>query len=106
MENLLPYFERELVNFNRLRREFYERHPKLGDRLMLGEDTCPDPHVGQLIQSTALLCARVAKRLDDSYPEFTEALFAALFPHYLRPTPGISIARAAYPSIRSTGEAP
>lgn len=106
MENLLPYFERELVNFNRLRREFYERHPKLGDRLMLGEDTCPDPHVGQLIQSTALLCARVAKRLDDSYPEFTEALFAALFPQYLRPTPATSMARAAYPSIRSTGEAP
>ena len=106
MENLLPYFERELVYFNRLKREFYERHPKLGDRLMLGEDTCPDPHVGQLIQSTALLCARVAKRLDDSYPEFTEALFEALFPHYLRPTPASSMVRAVYPPVRSAGEAP
>ncbi|WP_295990243.1 type VI secretion system baseplate subunit TssF [Rugamonas sp.] len=104
MENLLPYFERELVYFNRLRREFYERHPKLGDKLMLGEDSYPDPHVGQLIQSSALLCARVAKRLDDSYPEFTGALFSALFPHYLRPMPATSMVRAAAPSMSSTGE--
>ncbi|MDT1883272.1 type VI secretion system baseplate subunit TssF, partial [Acinetobacter baumannii] len=39
------------------------------------------------------LNARIAKRLDDDYPEFTEALFDVLYPHYLRPFPSCSIAR-------------
>lgn len=106
MENLLPYFERELVYLRRHGREFYERFPGVGGGLLLGDDTCPDPHVEQLMQSVAFLSARVAKRLDDSYPEFTEALLEAMFPHYLRPFPSCSIVRASYPSVRSAGEAP
>ena len=81
MEDLLPYFERELVYLRRLGREFYERYPGVGGGLQLSDDTCPDPHVEQLIQSVALLSARVAKRLDDSYPEFTEGLLEAMLPH-------------------------
>ena len=106
MDDLLPYFERELVALRRLGREFHERYPRVGGALQLGDDTCPDPHVEQLIQSVALLSARVAKRLDDSYPELTEALLETLFPHYLRPFPSCSIARATTPVIKSAGEAP
>ena len=106
MEDLLPYFERELVYLRSIGREFYERYPRVGGALQQGDDTCPDPHVEQLIQSVALLSARVAKRLDDSYPELTEALLETLFPHYLRPFPSCSIVRATYPSIKSAGEAP
>jgi type VI secretion system protein ImpG len=106
MEELLRYFERELVYLRRLCREFYERYPRVGGALQLSDDTCPDPHVEQLIQSVALLSARVAKRLDDSYPEFTEALLEAMFPHYLRPFPACSIVRATYPCMKSAGEAP
>jgi type VI secretion system protein ImpG len=106
MENLLPYVERELVYLRRLGREFQARYPKVGGMLQLDEDTCPDPHVEQLIESVAFLSARVAKRLDDSYPEFTEALLQALFPHYLRPFPSCSIVRASYPPIKSAGEPP
>jgi type VI secretion system protein ImpG len=51
---------------------------------MAGE-ICEDPHIERLIQSYALLNARVSKRLDDDFPEFTEALFEVLYPHYLRP---------------------
>ena len=106
MEDLLPYFERELVYLRRLGREFHERYPGVGGGLQLSDDTCPDPHVEQLIQSVALLSARVAKRLDDSYPEFTEGLLEAMFPHYLRPFPSCSIVRATYPFVKSAGEAP
>jgi type VI secretion system protein ImpG len=101
MEDLLPYFERELVYLRELGREFCERYPGVGGKLQLDEDTCPDPHVEQLIQSVALLTARIAKKLDDGYPEFTEALLEALFPHFLRPFPSCSIIRVAYPSSRS-----
>lgn len=103
MEDLLPYFERELVQLRQLGREFSERYPGVGGRLQLGGDTCPDPHVEQLIQSVALLSARIAKKLDDSYPEFTEALLETLFPHYLRPFPSCSIVRASYPVNKSAG---
>lgn len=106
MENLLPYVERELVYLRRLGREFHARYPKVGGMLQLDEDTCPDPHVEQLIESVAFLSARVAKRLDDSYPELTEALLQAMFPHYLRPFPSCSIVRASYPAVRSAEEAP
>lgn len=106
MEELLPYFERELIYLRRLGREFYERYPGVGGGLQLSDDTCPDPHVEQLIQSVALLSARVAKRLDDSYPEFTEALLESMFPHYLRPFPSCSIVRATHPCVKSAGEAP
>jgi type VI secretion system protein ImpG len=53
---------------------------------------CEDPHIERMIESFALLNARIAKRLDDDYPEFTEALFEVLYPHYLRPFPSCSIA--------------
>lgn len=106
MEDLLPYFERELVYLRELGREFCERYPSVGGKLQLDEDTCPDPHIEQLIQSTALLSARIAKKLDDSYPEFTEAFLETLFPHFLRPFPSCSIVRASYPSARSADAAP
>jgi type VI secretion system protein ImpG len=78
LEQLLPYYERELG---------YLR------RLLISGEVCEDPHIERMIESFALLNARIAKRLDDDYPEFTEALFEVLYPHYLRPFPSCSIAR-------------
>ena len=94
MEDLLPYFERELVQLRQLGKEFSERYPGVAGRLQLSGDISPDPHIEQLIQSLALLSSRIAKKLDDSYPEFTESLLEMLFPHYLRPFPSCSIIRA------------
>lgn len=93
MEDLLPYFERELVLLRRQGREFATRFPKLAGQLHLNGDNCADPHVERLIQSTALLAARISKRLDDDYPKLTETLFETLVPHYLRPFPSCSIAK-------------
>lgn len=95
MEQLLPYYERELGLFRQYTREFSSRYPKAAGRLLIAGDTCEDPHVERLIQSVALLTARVAKRLDDAYPQFTHALLDTLYPHYLRPFPACSIVRIA-----------
>ena len=95
MEQLLPYYERELGLFRRYTREFSSRYPKAAGRLLIAGETCEDPHIERLIQSVALLTARVAKRLDDSYPQFTESLLETLYPHYLRPFPSCSIVRIA-----------
>jgi type VI secretion system protein ImpG len=93
VEQLLPYYESELGYLRRNLREFAERYPKIAGRLLISGEVCEDPHTERMIESFALLNARIAKRLDDDYPEFTEALFDVLYPHYLRPFPSCSIAR-------------
>ena len=92
MEALLPYYERELGFLRRHAREFADKYPRIAGRLQLGGEVCDDPHTERMIQSVALLNARIAKRLDDDYPQFTEALFDVLYPHYLQPFPSCSIA--------------
>jgi type VI secretion system protein ImpG len=93
LEQLLPYYESELGYLRRNLREFSERYPKIAGRLLISGEVCEDPHIERMIESFALLNGRIAKRLDDDYPEFTEALFEVLYPHYLRPFPSCSIAR-------------
>lgn len=93
MEDLLPYYERELGYLRRHGREFAERYPKIAGRLLLSADGSQDPHVERLIESFALLSARTSKKIEDDYPEFTEALLEVMYPHYLRPFPSCSIAR-------------
>ncbi len=62
----------------RYSREFSERYPKIAGRLLIGGEVCEDPHIERMIESFALLNSRISKRLDDDYPEFTEALFEVL----------------------------
>ena len=103
MEDLLPYFERELVMLRRHCREFSERYPKIAGKLQMSGESCEDPHVEHLIESVAMLAARISKRLDDDYPQFTEALLEALFPHYLRPFPSCAIVRQSVPASDAGG---
>ena len=91
MDELLPYFERELGFLKDASREFAERYPKLGAELGLMDQSGQDPHIKRLMEASALLNARIAKRLDDDYPELTEALLASLYPHFLRSLPPCSI---------------
>ncbi len=44
MEQLLPYYERELGFLRRYSREFTERYPKIAGRLLIGGEVCEDPH--------------------------------------------------------------
>lgn len=96
MEKLLPYFERELSLLRRSCRQFAERYPQLANELLLIGESSADPNIDMLIQASALLNARVAKRLDDDYAGFTNALLGMLYAHYLRPLPSYSIARVDY----------
>src|SRR4051812_14754495 len=92
---LLPHFRRELDALRRLAGEFAEAHPKIAGRLRLGADGADDPHVERLLEGVAFLAARVQHRLDDEYPELTDALLELLYPHYLAPFPSCLVARMA-----------
>jgi len=93
MEALLPYYERELVYLNTMGRELAHHYPRLAAELGLGAEGSEDPHIRRLIQACALLNARTAKKLDDDYPEFTDALLGSLYPHFLQGMPSCSIVR-------------
>jgi type VI secretion system protein ImpG len=88
---LLPYYDRELNALRRLAAEFAETHPKIAGRLRLAPETVDDPHVARLLEGVAFLAARVHHRLDDEFPELTDALLGVLYPHYLAPFPSASI---------------
>jgi type VI secretion system protein ImpG len=93
MSKLLAYYETELQRLKDSAGAFAELYPAIAGRLMLGSDDAQDPHVERLIQSFALLAARVHKRIDDDLPLITESLLNSLYPHYLRPFPSCSIAQ-------------
>src|SRR5579859_1646496 len=92
-DTLLPYYERELAAIRRLAAEFAETHPKLAGRLRLSADAVDDPHVARLLEGVAFLAGRVHHRLDDEFPELTDALLGMLYPHYLSPVPSCMVAR-------------
>src|SRR5689334_19283636 len=92
-DELLPYYDRELNALRRLAGEFATAHPKIAGRLRLAPDVVDDPHVDRLLHGSAFLAARVHHRLDDEFPELTDALLGVLYPHYLAPVPSCTVAQ-------------
>lgn len=90
-DDLLGYYERELVFLRQLGAEFAQKYPKIASRLLLETDRCEDPHVERLIEAFAFLAGRVRLKVDDDFPEITESFLNVLYPHYLAPTPSMSI---------------
>ena len=91
-DELLVYYERELTFLRQMGAEFAAQYPKVASRLQLEPSRCEDPHVERMIEAMALLSARIHLRLDDDFPEFTQALLNVVYPHYTRPLPAMSVA--------------
>lgn len=91
MDDLLPYYEQELAYLRRYSRLFAERYPKAAGRLGMRAEAVEDPHAARVLEAGAFLNARISKKLEDDYPEFTDALLEVLYPHYLRPFPACSV---------------
>src|SRR4051812_48924885 len=90
-KTLYAYYERELRFIRRLAQDFAKQYPAAASRLLLEPNRSTDPHVERLIESFALLCGRVHHKLDDEFPELTDAMLGVLYPHYLAPIPSMSI---------------
>ena len=100
---LLPYYNRELDALRRLAAEFAQTHPKIAGRLRLSADAVDDPHVARLLEGVAFLAARVHHRMDDEFPELTDALLEVLYPHYLAPFPSCFVGRLVPQAGLQTG---
>ncbi|MEW6127931.1 MAG: type VI secretion system baseplate subunit TssF [Acidobacteriota bacterium] len=92
-DELLGYYERELVFLRQMGAEFARKYPKIAGRLQLEADKCEDPHVERMIEAFAFLAARVQLKIADEFPEITESLLNVLYPHYLAPIPSMSIVK-------------
>lgn len=90
-DELLLYYERELDYLRKSAAQFAEKHPKVASRLVLEPTKCEDPHVERLLEAFALLAARIHVKLDDEFPEITEALLSVVYPQLVRPIPSMSI---------------
>nr|WP_144299529.1 type VI secretion system baseplate subunit TssF [Elioraea rosea] len=95
MDDILPFYNRELTYIRKLAAEFATAHPKIAGRLRLAPDAVDDPHVARLLEGFAYLSARVRHKLEDEFPELTDALLGILYPHYLLPFPSCSIVQFA-----------
>lgn len=90
---LLDYYQRELTWLRHAGSVFANRYPKVAKRLELSPGESQDPHVERLLEGFALLAARLQRRLDDDYDEFSNALLEQLYPLAIRPLPSCSIVR-------------
>ena len=90
---LLDYYQRELTWLRNAGSAFANRYPKVARRLELSPGESQDPHVERLLEGFALLSARLQRRLDDDYAEFSDALLEQLYPLALRPLPSCTIVR-------------
>lgn len=91
-DELLNYYERELTFLRQMGAEFADKYPKIARRLLLEPTQCEDPHVERMIEAFAFLAARVHLKIDDEFPEITEALLGVIYPHFVRPVPSMSVA--------------
>ena len=96
MDELLPYYERELSFLRRYSEDFSQRYPKIAGQLLPRGEQSDDPYIEQTIQAIALLEARIGKKAKDDFLHSVEALFENLHPHYLRPFPACSIAQFSF----------
>jgi type VI secretion system protein ImpG len=90
-DELLLYYERELDYLRKSAAEFAQKHPKVASRLVLEPTKCEDPHVERLLEGFAFLAARVHLKLEDEFPEITEALLSVVYPQLVRPIPSMSV---------------
>jgi type VI secretion system protein ImpG len=90
---LLPYYERELLFIRKMASEFADRYPERAAALRLTHGGCDDPHVERMIEAFALIAGRIQRKIDDEFPEITQALLDILYPHLLRQVPSMAIAQ-------------
>ena len=88
---LLELYNQELLHIRESAQEFAREYPKIAGRLTLSGMECADPYVERLLEGFAYLTARVQLKLDAEYPTFTHNLLEVAYPHYLAPTPSMTV---------------
>jgi type VI secretion system protein ImpG len=96
-KSFLEHYERELHHLRTTAAVFARENERVARGLMLDAVPCPDPYVERLLDGVAFLAARVQQRIEAGYPKFIETLFNSIYPHYLPPTPSMTIVQFQVP---------
>lgn len=95
-DELLGFYESELIFLRRMGAEFARKYPKIASRLLLDQEKTEDPHVERIIEAFAFLASRIHLKLADEFPEITESFLSVLYPHYLSPVPSMAMVQFVY----------
>jgi type VI secretion system VasI/ImpG family protein/type VI secretion system ImpH/TssG family protein len=96
-QQLLRYYNEELLYMRELAGEFGHAHPKIARRLGMQAGEIGDVYVERLIEAFSFTAARMRMKLDARFPEFTHPLLQCVYPNFVAPTPSIAVARL-YPN--------
>jgi type VI secretion system protein ImpG len=88
---LLRHYDQELQFIREMGAEFATEFPKIAGRLGLDAFECADPYVERLLEGFAFLAARVQLKLEAEFPTFTQNLLDIVYPHFLAPTPSMTV---------------
>ena len=100
-DELLDYYERELIFLRRMGADFAQKYPKIAARLLIDKEKIEDPHVERIIEAFAFLAGRVSLKLDDELPEITESFLNVIYPHYLSPIPSMAVSQFIFGSPKN-----
>lgn len=89
--DFLEYYNRELNYIREAGREFAAQYPKIAGRLGMQGIEVSDPYVERLLEGFSFLTARIHMKMDAEFPQFTQSLLEVLHPHYVAPTPSMSV---------------
>ena len=87
----LRYYSQELAHLREVGGEFALDFPKIAGRLGLDSFECADPYVERLLEGFSFLAARVQLKIDAEFPRFTQHLSELVYPHFLAPTPSMTV---------------
>lgn len=90
-DEMIGYYNRELLHVRRAAAGFAAAHPKIAGRLRMSADSIEDPHVGRMVEAFAFLTARIRQKLEDDFPELSDSLLSILYPHYVAPVPSMAV---------------
>lgn len=82
------YYQEELAFLREMGAEFSRAHPAAAPFLA---ERGADPDVERLLEGFAFLAGKLRLKLDDEFPELTQALLQILSPQYLRPVPAMTV---------------
>ncbi len=91
-EEMLDYYQQELIYLHSAGSRFAKEYPKLAQSLNMSSFGSSDPHVQRLLESFAFLTGRLQKEVDNRYIQFTNTLLGVLYPQFVSPSPSSSIA--------------
>jgi type VI secretion system protein ImpG len=91
-DDLLHYYQQELIYLRDQGAEFARKYPKVASKVALSGTESPDPHTERLIEAQAFLAARIHRDLDREFPQLAAALLDNLCPTLNQPIPAMSVA--------------